>query len=83
MSAGDSLSEGQFHKWKKARNEFDQNIEESHTPHGKYTVDGNGAGRMKWSVTFPDGDYALGTTKREVRGEADLDLEYRHKDANR
>jgi len=77
MSAGDSLSEGQFHQWKRTKNYFDQHIEESHTEHGKYVVDGNGAGRMKWSVTFPDGDYALGQTKREVRGEADTDLEYR------
>lgn len=76
MSASDHLNE---HQWKKTTNRFGHPVEYSNTPHGGYVVDGSGAGRMKWSVDFPDGDYALGTTKGEVRGEAAVDLKYRSK----
>ena len=67
------------HVWKPGKNDMDQSVEISETPHGKYTVSGHGAGRMKWSVSHEDGWEALGRTRKEVRAEADLDLNDRKK----
>jgi hypothetical protein len=74
------------HVWKPGKNDMDQPIEVSETPHGKYAVSGHGAGRMKWSVSLnptednPDGEWnAVGRTRKEVRAEADLDVRDRKK----
>ena len=69
------------HNWKKVKNDMGQSVERSETPHGAFTISGHGAGRMKWSVnrnlnedTNESEWEALGRTKREVLGEADLHL---------
>lgn len=28
-------------------------------PSGLYTIDGNNAGRNRWTITYPDGDYGM------------------------
>ena len=70
------LSEQLFHNWKKGEGDVGQPATVSETPVGKYTIT-KGAGRLKWAVSHEDGWEALGTTKREVMAEADLDLKSR------
>lgn len=79
MSADKNLSEEQFkHVWKRAKDpQFGHNIEVSDTPHGRYVVDGSGYGRMRWSVVYPDGDYAITDTRGDARANADIDLKER------
>jgi hypothetical protein len=63
------------HIWKKSVDEYDSPVERSSTPHGDFIVSGKGAGRMKWSATHPDSGWeALGTTRNEVRAEANTAL---------
>lgn len=69
----------QFHKWVRDKDEFGHPVEHSDTEHGRYSIDGNGAGRMKWTVVYPaeDGqrpDYGMTDTKREAREWAEQDL---------
>jgi hypothetical protein len=95
MSASDHLNEGQFgrpagpdeqqfkHVWKPSKNEYGRRVEVSETEHGRYTIDGNGAGRKRWSVEYPpeyEGarpDYGVTDTKGEARAWADQDLQER------
>lgn len=42
------------------------------TPRGLYAIDGNGAGRMKWTVTYPDGDYGFTDSLGEAKAWADV-----------
>ena len=62
------------HVWKKDVDEYGGPVERSSTPVGDFIISGKGYGRMRWSVTYPDGNEALGTTRREVRAEADSGL---------
>jgi len=76
MSASDNLSPVQFN-WLKTTNRFHQPAEVANTKHGGYVVDGNGYGRMKWTVEYPGGaeneDYGMTSTKGEARAWAALD----------
>jgi DNA topoisomerase IB len=36
------------------------------TPVGRYTIDGNNAGRNKWTVVYPDGDYGMVDSQAEA-----------------
>lgn len=76
MSADEHLSPLQF---RTATTRLDQTVHVANTEHGGYVLDGNGAGRKRWSVDYPDGDYALGETKREVLSEAHEDYAWRSK----
>ncbi len=72
--------DGAGHKWVPSVNEYDERVEVSDTPAGKYTISGKGAGSMKWSVTHPDSNWeALGRRRSEVRAEADVHLQNRTK----
>ena len=70
------------HAWKPAENSMGQKVERSETPHGVYTVSGHGAGKkMKWSAhrnlnedTNESEWEVMGSTRRDVRAEADLNL---------
>lgn len=76
MPAQDHLSPVQFN-WRKTKNRFDQPAEVANTKHGGYVVDGNGYGRMKWTVEYPEGaengDYGMTDTKGEARAWAAQD----------
>jgi hypothetical protein len=75
------FNEGSGHKWVPGVNEYDERIEVSDTPAGKYTISGRGAGPMKWSVTNEAANYeALGRRRSEVRAEADLHLKSNKKE---
>lgn len=69
------FNEGAGHKWVPTVNEYDERVEISDTPAGKYTISGKGAGPMKWSVTNETANYeALGRRRSEVRAEAEAHL---------
>lgn len=76
MAASDNLSPQQFN-WLKTKDRFGAPHEVANTKHGGYVVDGNGSGRMKWTVEYPEGggngDYGMTDTKGEARAWAALD----------
>lgn len=49
--------------WKKAG----KGIYKADSPKGVYTIDGNGYGRNKWTVTYPDGDYGMADALAEAK----------------
>ncbi len=49
--------------WKKAG----KGVYHADTPHGRYTIDGNNAGRNRWTVTYPDGDYGMADALSEAK----------------
>ena len=68
-------SEGQF-SWVKAQDEDGSRVEHADTPAGKYVVN-KGRGKLKWAASHPTSGWeVLGTTRGEVRAEA----EAHHKD---
>lgn len=50
--------------------------------HGDYTIDGNNAGRNRWTVTYPDGDYGMVDSLREAKAWAAQDVAERAKKSN-
>lgn len=66
MSASDHLSPSQF-DWLKTTDRLGGRTEVANTEHGGYAIDGNGYGRMKWTVEYPDKDYGMTHSKREAR----------------
>jgi hypothetical protein len=75
-----NLNDEQFgHVWKRQPHPDEdwRKAEISDTPHGRYIVTGDGYGRMRWAVTYPDGDGMNGDSRAEVRANADLDLQER------
>jgi hypothetical protein len=49
------------------------------SPWGLYTIDGHGAGRNRWTVTYPDGDYGMVDALAEAKAWAAQDAEERSK----
>lgn len=47
------------------------------SPRGLYTIDGNNAGRNRWTVTYPDGDYGMCDALAEAKLWAESDAEQR------
>lgn len=66
------------HNWSKGQDDDGFPVETSTTSVGKYTVN-KGRGKLKWAVNHDSGWEALGTTRNEVRAEANLDLANRLK----
>lgn len=77
MMAQYKEGQGQFnesHNWSPGEHEYLGAGEISKTSKGDYVVT-KGMGRLKWAVNHPDSNWeVLGTTKREVRAEADNHL---------
>ena len=42
--------------WRRAENEFGQAIRLADSAAGQFSIDGNGYGRNRWTVVYPDGD---------------------------
>jgi hypothetical protein len=47
------------------------------SPWGLYTIDGNNYGRNRWTVTYPNSDYAMVDALAEAKLEAEQDAEER------
>jgi len=47
------------------------------SPWGLYSIDGNNYGRNRWTVTYPNGDYAMTDALREAKAWAELDAAQR------
>lgn len=54
-------------KWKK----IDKGIYEATAPEGTFRIDGNNAGRNRWTITYPDGDYAMADALAECKAWAE------------
>jgi hypothetical protein len=62
-------------RWKK----IGKGVYHAESPWGLYTIDGNNAGRNRWTVTYPDGDYGMVDALAEAKGWAEIDAEERSK----
>lgn len=51
------------------------------SPFGLYTINGNNAGRNRWTVTYPDGDYGMCDALAEAKAWAESDVAQRAKRA--
>jgi hypothetical protein len=47
------------------------------SPWGAYGIDGNNAGRNRWTVFYPDGDYGMVDTLGEAKAWAQQDADER------
>lgn len=61
--------------WKKVS----MGIYHATSPWGLYVIDGGGAGRNRWTVTYPDGDYGMVDSLTEAKAWAAQDAEARAK----
>jgi hypothetical protein len=59
--------------WKKVR----AGVYHAASPRGLYTIDGNNAGRNRWTVIYPDGDYGMVDSFAEAKAWAAVDAEKR------
>jgi hypothetical protein len=59
--------------WKKIRS----GVYHATSPWGLYTIDGEGAGRNRWTVTYPDSDYGMVDSLAEAKAWAAQDAEAR------
>lgn len=50
-------------QWKK----IDKGVYEATSPEGTFRIDGNNAGRNRWTITYPDGDYAMADALAEAK----------------
>lgn len=58
--------------WSPIRNEFDQRAYRGIAPSGAvYLIDGNGAGRMRWTLTYPNGDVGITDSMGEAKAWAE------------
>lgn len=58
--------------WSRQRNDLGQLVRVYDSTVGVYTIDGNGAGRMRWTVTYPDGESGFTDTLREAVAWAEI-----------
>jgi hypothetical protein len=58
-------------KWKKVR----AGVYSATSPWGLYSIDGGGAGRNRWTVTYPDGDYGMVDALAEAKAWAEQHAE--------
>jgi hypothetical protein len=59
--------------WKKIK----AGVYHATSPWGLYTIDGNNAGRNRWTVTYPGDDYAMADALAEAKGWAEIDARQR------
>ena len=59
--------------WKK----IEPGVYHATSPWGLYTIDGRGAGRNRWTVTYPGGDYGMVDALAEAKLWAAQDAEER------
>lgn len=62
-------------RWKKVT----AGVYSATSPWGLYMIDGNNAGRNRWTVTYPGGDYGMVDSLREAKAWAEIDAAERTK----
>lgn len=65
--------------WKKIK----AGVYQATSPWGLYTIDGNNAGRNRWTVTYPGGDYGMVDALAEAKLWADQDVQAREQRATK
>ncbi len=61
--------------WKKVR----AGVYAATSQWGLYSVDGNNYGRLRWTVTYPDGDFGMADSLGEAKAWAAVDADQRER----